>query len=97
MRRCVEGLNKRVIVWDEAIQAFPEKLPRDVLVQGWRNPDLVLQGANRGHEVIMSWREHLYLDWMKTDWKQVYNWRVCMMLFSLATRARCSHLLVLVC
>lgn len=51
---------RRAIVWDEA---FGPELPRDVIVDVWREADTAAQVLAAGHDVILAWVLRLYFDY----------------------------------
>jgi hexosaminidase len=57
VQEIVSKHNKIMVGWDEVLQPG---LPKDVIVQSWRGPDSLAQGAKDGYGVILS--SGYYLD-----------------------------------
>lgn len=60
IQKTVEGLGKRMIVWDEGFTGNPADTAQIIMV--WRNPDTATEAIRLGHEVIMCPSNWCYLD-----------------------------------
>jgi hypothetical protein len=58
MHQIVQKLGKKLVLWDEAIQA---KAPPDITYQAWRGPNALLASAFLKHPTLVSYG--FYLDW----------------------------------
>ena len=53
--------NKRPIAWDEALES--PNIPQSLVIMNWRQTELAIEAARRGHEVIMCPYKNSYLDY----------------------------------
>ena len=60
IQKIVEGLGKRMIVWDEGLTDNPADSAQIIMV--WRNPDTATEAIRLGHDVIMCPSNWCYLD-----------------------------------
>jgi hexosaminidase len=58
MHQIATKLGKKLVLWDEAIQA---KAPADITYQAWRGPNALLASAFLKHPTLVSYG--FYLDW----------------------------------
>ncbi|KAI5964062.1 HEX1 [Candida pseudojiufengensis] len=51
-----------IIMWDDIISQHNVNLPQNITLQVWHGFDVVKNLTNKGHQVIVSSADHLYLD-----------------------------------
>ncbi|KAI5956611.1 HEX1 [Candida jiufengensis] len=51
-----------IIMWDDIVQNHNAKIPQNVILQVWHEQGVIKELTNKGHKVIVSSADHLYLD-----------------------------------
>lgn len=59
----LEAHDRRLIGWDEILEGG---LPPEATVMSWRGTEGGLEAARQGHDVVMTPKSHLYLDYLQT-------------------------------
>ncbi|MBB3276521.1 MULTISPECIES: family 20 glycosylhydrolase [unclassified Pseudoxanthomonas] len=63
LEKFLEAHNRRLIGWDEILEGG---LPPEATVMSWRGTEGGLEAATQGHDVVMTPKSHLYLDYHQT-------------------------------
>ena len=64
LARTVAALGRKVLAWDEVLDAEVE--PNTIIV-AWRHVLLGIRAARAGHDVVMAPMEFTYLDWAQSE------------------------------
>lgn len=67
MRDFLTGHGRRAVCWDETGHAADARLPADVALTAWRDPEHGLRAIRRGHQVIMAPHLSTYFDYPQRD------------------------------
>ncbi len=70
--KILEGLGKRAVVWNEAIDG--DNLTHDVLVSGWENVDACLDATARGYQTIVMPAYYFYFDMKQSAAEPGFTW-----------------------
>jgi len=60
VKQIVDSLNRRMIVWDEALTDQPSD--SDMVIMVWRNPETAKKAISLGHDVILCPGRYCYFD-----------------------------------
>lgn len=63
LEKFLEAHDRRLIGWDEILEGG---LPPEATVMSWRGTEGGLEAASQGHDVVMTPKSHLYLDYLQT-------------------------------
>ena len=63
LEKFLEAHDRRLIGWDEILEGG---LPPEATVMSWRGTEGGLEAARQGHDVVMTPKSHLYLDYLQT-------------------------------
>ncbi|MGX5729292.1 family 20 glycosylhydrolase [Pseudoxanthomonas beigongshangi] len=63
LEKFLEAHDRRLIGWDEILEGG---LPPEATVMSWRGTEGGLEAATQGHDVVMTPKSHLYLDYHQT-------------------------------
>jgi len=63
LEKFLEAHDRRLIGWDEILEGG---LPPEATVMSWRGTEGGLEAAKQGHDVVMTPKSHLYLDYLQT-------------------------------
>lgn len=64
LERALASHGKRLLGWDEILMG---KLPASATVMSWRGTEGGIEAAQKGHDVVMTPWNVLYLDYLQTD------------------------------
>ncbi|KAF1711961.1 beta-hexosaminidase [Pseudoxanthomonas sangjuensis] len=64
LQKLLAASGKRLIGWDEILEG---DLPPSATVMSWRGTEGGIAAANRGHDVVMTPVDTLYLDYLQSD------------------------------
>ena len=63
LEKALTAHGKRLIGWDEILEG---KLPASATVMSWRGTEGGIDAAKKGHDVVMTPSDTLYLDYLQT-------------------------------